>query len=238
MAKIAIVGICGKMGRRILNLAKEVSLEVVLGLESKDHPLAENTIEGVKVVSDYSKISQADCLIDFSSIQATSECLNNALKYNKPVVIGTTGIDIAGQKRIKEASGKIAIVYSPNMSVGVNLLFKLIKEASRILKGYEVNIEEAHHIQKKDSPSGTAKKLAEIINSAGFNIKIQDIKSVRKGDIIGDHKVIFESDTDKIELIHQAKTRDIFAKGAVLAAKWVVGKPAGLYSMEDVLFKD
>jgi len=112
----------------------------------------------------------------------------------------------------------------------------LLKEAAAVLGGYRVAMEEAHHIHKKDSPSGTAKMMAQIINASGFNIKFDEIKAIRQGEIIGDHKVTFESDVDKIEINHYAKTRDIFVQGSLLAAKWLKNKPAGLYSMEDVLF--
>jgi 4-hydroxy-tetrahydrodipicolinate reductase len=121
------------------------------------------------------------------------------------------------------------------MSVGVNLLFKLVQMSGEILKNYNVRIEEAHHIHKKDSPSGTAKKIVQLLNEEGFSIKIEDIQAIRKNEIVGDHKIIFESKGDKIEIFHTAKTRDIFAEGALLAAKWIKGKKPGLYSMEDVL---
>ena len=123
------------------------------------------------------------------------------------------------------------------MSVGVNLLFRLIKDAAVTLNGYTAEIEEAHHIHKKDSPSGTAKRIMDVINEQNFNIKVEEIKAIRDGEIIGDHKVVFDSIDDRIEIIHKAKNRDIFAKGAVIAAKWIANKDKGLYSMDNVLFK-
>lgn len=236
MIKIAVSGACGRMGKRIINAAKTDSgIEVLSGLERADHPDIGKVIDGVKITGDW-KIQDCDCVIDFSTPAATIEHLGFIVDSGKNVVIGTTGLDDIQQNRIKAASIKIAVVFSPNMSVGVNLLFRLLKTAAETLRGYSVYIEEAHHIHKKDAPSGTAKKIAQVINEQGFNVKTEDIKAIREGEIVGDHKVVFESSVDKIELFHSAKTRDIFAQGAVVAAKWVAGKPAGLYSMEDVLF--
>lgn len=236
MIKIGVNGACGKMGKRIINLAKTNNgLEVIFGLEDQNSPCVGKDIEGIKISSDLGLIASCDCLIDFSVPVATSKCLDYALKLKKNLVIGTTGLDDAIQAKIKAASSSIGVVYSPNMSVGVNLLFKLIKSASGILNNYRVYIQEAHHVHKKDSPSGTAKRIVQIINEGGFDVKDKDVKAIRENEIVGDHKIIFESDVDKIELSHSAKTRDIFAKGAILAAKWVVDKPAGLYSMADVL---
>jgi len=237
MIKVAISGACGKMGKRIASLACDnKDLQVAIGLENNNHPDIGKVCEGLEISSNAEKIAECDCLIDFSTPQATIAYLEAAIKFKKPIIVGTTGIDAGGQKKIEEASKKIPVVFSPNMSVGVNLLFKLLKIAASILEDYTVNIEEAHHIHKKDSPSGTAKKIVQIINSQGFNIKDEDVKATREDEIVGDHKVVFESSVDKIELSHSAKTRDIFAKGALLAAGWVVGKGAGLYSMDDVLF--
>lgn len=237
MIKIGVSGALGRMGRRVINLAKnEKDLEVVFGLERKGHPQIGEIFEGVKIVENPEEIKKCDCLVEFSAPEATLEHLPYLVKFKKPAVIGTTGFSQREIEKIKEASQDIGIVFSPNMSISVNLFFKLIKEAAKILKGYKVYIEEAHHIHKKDAPSGTAKKIAEILNEYGFGIKIEDIKAIREDEITGDHKVIFESNFDKLELFHSAKTRDIFAQGALLAARWIVEKEAGLYSMEDVLF--
>lgn len=236
MAKIIVNGAAGKMGQRITALAKQAGVDVVCGLESADHPKINQDVEGVKVVFDYSQIANCDCVIDFSAPAATVNLLPEVIKHKKSIVIGTTGLDQAQQEKIKEASKEIPVVFSPNMSIGVNVLFKLVKEASAILKGYNIYLEEAHHIHKKDAPSGTAKKIVEIINSEGFSVKNEEVKAIREDEIVGDHKIVFESDVDKVELFHSAKTRDIFAQGAVVAAGWIVGKPVGLYSMDEVLF--
>jgi len=237
MIKVGVSGAGGKMGKRIIALASDSKdLKVVFGLEDKNHPQVGKTIDKVEINADLSSIETCDCLIDFSAPSATLEYLDYAVKFGKSMVIGTTGLDKAAEDKIRQAAKSIPIVFSPNMSVGVNLLFKLLKIAANTLKNYQASIQEAHHIHKKDAPSGTAKKIAEIINEGGFNIKIEDIKADRYDAIIGDHEVVFESAVDKLKLSHSAKTRDIFVQGALLAAEWIVGKKAGLYSMEDVLF--
>lgn len=237
MIKLAISGFCGRMGQRIFMLSKnDKNLKVVVGLESKNHPNTGKIIDGVKVVDNLEALRGCDCLIDFSAPSAAIEYLNYLVKFKKSAVIGTTGFNEAEQEKIKTAAKKIPIVSSPNMSIGVNLLFRLTQMAAKILPGYKVYVEEAHHIHKKDSPSGTAKKIVQIINEDGFNLKTEDVKAIREGEIVGDHKIVFESEVDKIELFHSAKTRDIFAKGALLAAKWIQGKKSGLYTMDDILF--
>lgn len=236
MVKIGISGACGKMGKRIISLAEEEGFILAFGLEEKGHPDLGKIRQGVRIEDDPREIKNCDCLIEFTNPSATIEHLSFLVKFNKSAVIGTTGLDEVQQEKVKEAAEIIPIVFSPNMSVGVNLLFKLIEEAAKILKGYDVDIQEAHHIHKKDAPSGTAKKIAQLINNQDFNVRIEDIKADRVNEVVGDHKVIFESKVDKIELFHSAKTRDIFAQGALLAAKWIINRPRGLYSMDDVLF--
>ena len=173
--------------------------------------------------------------IDFSSPSATLDLLSMAEVEKKCLVVGTTGFDALQLSKIEAAAEHIPILLSPNMSVGVNLLFKMVKEAVCVLSGYEINIVETHHVHKKDAPSGTAKKIAFLINSGGG--KVSDIKSIREDEIVGEHRIVFESESDRIELLHSAKTRDIFAQGALQAAKWLVNKAAGLYSMDNVLFE-
>lgn len=238
MIKLGVSGARGKMGQRIIALAKESGdFQVIFGLERSGHPDIGKTIDQVVIVDDREYIRQSDCLIDFSAQDAIVENINYLTKFKKPTVIGTTGLDSSSQEKIAAAAKDIPIVFSPNMSLGVNILFRLLEDAAKSLKGYQVSIEEAHHIHKKDSPSGTAKKIAEIINKYDFKVKIEDIKAKREDEIVGDHKVIFESDFDRLEISHSAKTRDIFAQGALVAAIWVKDKPVGLYSMDDILGK-
>jgi len=237
MVKIGVSGARGRMGQRIINLAgKDREFEVVFGLETRGHPDVGDLIEGIEIGEVPEIIKDCDCLIEFSSPVATIEHLRDLIAFKKCAVIGTTGFDEAQRAKVESAAIAVPIVFSPNMSVGVNVLFRLIKEAAAFLGHYTAHIEEAHHVHKKDAPSGTAKRIAEIIAHAGFDIKAEEIKSIREGEIVGDHRVVFESDVDRIELGHYAKTRDIFAQGALIAAKWIASKKPGLYSMDDVLF--
>ena len=236
MITLGISGFSGKMGQRIYELAKQnPQLKVVVGLEREKHPDIGSLIGSIKVSDNLDEIKNCDCLIDFSMPQATVNNLSYLLKYKKCAVIGTTGLSDEQQANITQAAKKIAIVFSPNMSVGVNVFFTLVTMAAGALRSYTATIEETHHIHKKDAPSGTAKKIAQIINEEGFALKTEDIRSIRKDEIIGDHKIVFESDVDTIEITHSAKTRDIFAKGALLAAQWIAQKKNGLYTMNDVL---
>ena len=235
MIKIGVLGCCGKMGRRIMFLAtQDKNMDACLGLERKGCPELDSKLEGIMVTDKLDKIKEVDVIIDFTPMTDKTELLGFVCKYKKTIVIGTTGLTTEQVEIIKKASCEIAIVYSPNMSVGINLIFDLIKQAAAQLKNYKVKIIEAHHIHKKDAPSGTAKQLASIIESQ-TNHTVDDIEAIREGEIVGDHEIIFESDVDTISLSHKAKNRDIFAKGALEAAKWVVNKPAGLYNMQDVL---
>jgi 4-hydroxy-tetrahydrodipicolinate reductase len=222
MVKLCVSGSKGKMGMRIIALArKDKDVSVCGQFDIGDDAQA--------------AIGGCDCLIEFTSPEATMEHLALCEKLKKAVVIGTTGLSDADRARITEASKHIPVVFSPNMSIGVNLLFKLLEDASRVLDtSYKVHIKEAHHIHKKDAPSGTAKELAKIIKQSKGAVDIP-IESIREGEIVGDHTVTFESPLDTITLIHSAKTRDIFAEGAVEAAKFAAKKKAGLYTMKDVL---
>ncbi|MCF7887985.1 MAG: 4-hydroxy-tetrahydrodipicolinate reductase [Candidatus Omnitrophica bacterium] len=237
MVNIAINGVCGRMGKRILRLSKQdEQIKVVVGFEQKNHPEIGNKIDGVEISADYNQIKQCDTIIDFSAPEATTAMLKKVKDAKKSIVIGTTNLGKKQEAEIKEISKDIPIVYSPNMSVGVNLFFKILKTAASVLGEYQATIKEAHHIHKKDSPSGTAKKLADIINKFDFDLGYDQIEAKREGEIIGDHCVTFENDFDSFAIVHHAKTRNIFAQGAIIAAKWIKQKPAGLYSMEDVLF--
>jgi len=222
MIKLCVSGSKGKMGSRIIEIAKEgKGFEVAGEFDMGDDPKA--AIEG------------CDCLIEFTSPEATIEHLKVCREFKKPVVIGTTGLSAAQIAEIEEASKEIPVVFSPNMSIGVNLLFKMVSDAARVLKhGYAIEIVEAHHEHKKDAPSGTAKEIERIVKDAGAGGDVR-IDSIREGEIVGEHTITFESELDMIEITHSAKTRDIFVRGALTAAKFASGKKAGLYSMKDVL---
>lgn len=235
MIKLAVCGAAGRMGSRIIALAKlDKAISVKIALERPNLSKETAQIEGIKITDDTDKLSEVDCVIDFSQPQATMEHLKKCVSFKKPMVIGTTGFSEQEVKLIKEASKTIGIVFSPNMSVGVNVVFKALKDLASTLKDYKVKIIEAHHTHKKDAPSGTAKKIAEIVEGASGN-KVSGIESVREGEIVGDHEIIFDGEFDKITLKHSAKSRDIFASGALAAAKWVALREKGLFSMEDCI---
>lgn len=244
MIKIVISGICGRMGKRIGLLAsKDRAFKIIGALESPDNSSIGKDVGevlgigniGRKVESDFSKIAgPSNILIEFTSPEATIEHLEIAIEKKVGMVIGTTALSAQQTDKIKSASTKIPIVFSPNMSVGVNLLFKITEDAARALgKAYKVKIVEAHHAQKKDAPSGTAKRLGEIVSKARG--ATPPIESIREGDIVGDHTVLFTGEVETVELSHRAHSRDAFARGALDAARFIAGREPGLYSMTDVI---
>ncbi len=246
MIKLVISGACGKMGRRIADLAVEDrSFKIRGAVEAKNSPfLGKDYGEALErkrldvnvshALSD--SLAEMDVLIEFSNPAATIAHLNEVVKVRKRLVVGTTGFSEKDRERIEIASKNIAIVLSPNMSIAVNLLFKLVAETARTLDdSYAVRISEAHHIHKKDAPSGTAKELSRIVKVKNEVFSEIPIESILKDEIVGDHTVTFESDMDRLELTNSAKSRDIFAKVALVAAKYIMSKEKGLYTMKDVL---
>lgn len=199
-------------------------------------------------------LAQSDCVIDFTSHHFTTELLSEALKQKKSLVIGTTGHTNEELDAIREASKSIPIVFASNFSVGVNTLFWLTRKAAELLgPDFDLEVVEMHHRLKKDSPSGTARTLVEILadvrelqydsdcrhgrfGDVGARTKAEiGVHAVRGGDVVGDHTVIFANVGERVELTHKASSRDTFANGAVRAARWLAGQPAGLYDMQDVL---
>jgi 4-hydroxy-tetrahydrodipicolinate reductase len=235
MIKLGVAGVCGKMGRRIFDLAAaDKDFEVNFALERKGIPQIGKELGKVKISSNPDGLFLVDVFIDLTAAEAADINLDYAAKYKKPLVLGTTGLADAQLKKVEEVSKVIPVVFSPNMAVGVNVLFSVLPEIARKLgPEYSIEIVEAHHKTKKDSPSGTAKKLAEVLAQA--TNKAIPTHAIRLGDIVGDHTIIFCGNSERIEVRHQAHTRDLFVLGALKAAKWVFNKPAGLYSMQDVL---
>jgi 4-hydroxy-tetrahydrodipicolinate reductase len=236
MIKLAVSGCLGRMGQRITALGSaDKDFKITCLLESPDHPQSDQTISGIKIATTPDALKGSAVLIEFTSPEATMLNLEGCLKHKVKMVIGTTGINSEQRARIEAASKQIPIVFSSNMSIGVNIVFKLAEMLAKAAPpNYEVRMVEAHHIHKKDAPSGTAKTMAEIIEKSSAH-KVTDIQAIREGEIIGDHKIIFESGEDVITLDHHAKNRDIFVKGALVAAKFVAGKSSGLFNMKDVL---
>jgi len=235
MIKLGIAGVCGRMGRRIFELASvDKGFEIKLALEKKGTPAIGKDLRKIKVSSNADGIFLIDVLIDFTAADALEANLGHLAKYKKAAVIGTTGLNSTQLKKIEEVSKVMPVVFSPNMSIGVNMLFSLLPEITKKLgPDYSIEIVEAHHKMKKDAPSGTAKKMQQVLREAtGKEIPAH---SIRLGDIVGDHTVVFCGNAERIEIKHQAHSRDLFAIGALRAAKWVHDQPAGLYSMQDVL---
>jgi 4-hydroxy-tetrahydrodipicolinate reductase len=219
--RVLLIGSKGRMGRTILQLAKnDPKMDIVAQCDLGD------AIEPA--------MKDCDVAIDFSHAGAIDEVCGAALQHRKALVIGTTGHSPEQRQSIEKTAGSLPIVFASNFSVGVNALFALTRRAAEILGSeFAPQIVETHHKMKKDAPSGTAKTLGEILKQA---LKIEvPIESIREGDVVGEHTVSFVGPGERIELTHQAGSREIFASGALRAAEWVVGKAAGLYSMQDVL---
>jgi 4-hydroxy-tetrahydrodipicolinate reductase len=264
MIKIGVAGAAGKMGSRITALSKEYEgLQLTGAFEKKGHSeigrdagvLTGAGELGIPLAEGLSKvIDKVDLIIDFTSIESTMENLKIAAANGKAMVIGTTGFSKEDLKEIESLTKKIPCVLASNMSLGVNLLLKVLQDVARVLGDeYDIEIVEAHHRLKKDAPSGTALKMAQVIADAvernldevavysrkgiiGQRTKKEiGIQTVRAGDIVGEHTVYFGGLGERIEITHKASSRDTFARGALKAALWLAGKPAGLYDMQDVL---
>ncbi len=237
MIKLGIAGACGRMGRRIFELASfDKDFELTLALEKKGTPMIGKDMGKLKISSSADGLFLIDVFIDFTIPEATEVNLDYVARYKKAFVLGTTGLSDTQIRKVEDISKVVPVVFSPNMSVGVNVLFSMLPEiAKRLGPDYNIEIVEAHHRGKKDAPSGTAKKFGQILSDV--TKKEIPVHAIRLGDIVGDHTVIFCGNSERIEIKHQAHTRDLFAVGALKAAKWVFGKPPGLYSMQDVLSK-
>jgi 4-hydroxy-tetrahydrodipicolinate reductase len=237
MIKLAISGCQGRMGQRILDLAlrdKKI-FKISCLLENKGRPGVLSSTFNLPVHFTPDALKGSDVLIEFTSPEATIEHLKACQKHGVKMVIGTTGLTNDQIAEIKKASSKIPIVFSSNMSVGVNLVFALIRHAAKVTgKNYAMHLTETHHVHKKDAPSGTAKTMAEIAEEHSRS-KMANIDSIREGEVIGDHEIIFDSTVDRISISHHAKTRDIFAEGSLVAAKFLAKQSKGLFNMQDVL---
>lgn len=264
MIRLVIAGATGRMGKTILQCAlQDSSFQIVGALEHTKSPAVGRPLQewvraassGIKISSDLDvALKGANAFIDFTHPSAIGTHAVAAAKNKVGYVLGTTGFGETERQLIEEFSKTIPIVQAPNMSIGVNLLFKLAEITSRALdENYDIEIAEIHHRLKKDSPSGTAVKLVEIMAAARKKDPKQDVISARTGevgarpkgqigvfslrggDVIGDHTVSFLGDGERIELIHKASSRDAFALGALRAAKFVATQKRGLYNMQQVL---
>ncbi len=266
MIKAVITGAAGRMGSRIINvLSTSEGIRLSGAIERKGHPLMGQDSCGpaglpaggvLTVITDdlAAALKAGDVLIDFTLPEISLEHIKTCAGLGKPVVVGTTGFTQEQIGEISKNVQKIPCVLSPNMSIGVNLCFKILAEIAKTIgEDYDMEIVEAHHRMKKDAPSGTAVKMAQVIAQA-VNRNLDDvavyarkgmigerskkeigIQTLRAGDIVGEHTVLFAGKGERIEITHRAHSRDTFAAGAVRAAKWIVGKKPGLYDMQDVL---
>ena len=238
------------MGRTIATLALQdfdAVFSIVGALEAQGHEaigrdlaavLGRSSNLGVKVEADArAAMGKGDVLIEFTMPDVTVGHVQLAQELRKPMVIGTTGLSETQQATLRTVSKTIPIVFSPNMSLGVNVLFELAQLAvQRLGSGYDVEVVESHHHTKKDAPSGTAKRLAEVIAAARKQPADHiPVHAVRAGDIVGDHTVILAGPSERLELTHRAHNRDVFARGALKAAQFVVKQQPGLYDMSHVL---
>ncbi|MDE5940221.1 MAG: 4-hydroxy-tetrahydrodipicolinate reductase [Lachnospiraceae bacterium] len=250
MVKVIMHGCNGKMGQTISSLiAADEEIEIVAGIDAvdsgkNDYPVFKNMAECTV---------EADAVIDFSVAAAVDDLLDYCAEKKLPCVLCTTGLSGAQLEKVKKTAEKTAVLKSANMSLGINMLLKLLKEAAQILSpaGFDIEIVEKHHNQKLDAPSGTALALADSINEEmgdSFeyvydrsqvrqkrNAKEIGISAVRGGTIVGDHDVIFAGADEVVTFSHRAYSKAVFGKGAIQAAKFLAGKPAGLYDMADVI---
>jgi 4-hydroxy-tetrahydrodipicolinate reductase len=253
---LAVSGASGRMGARIISLAQnDPRFQLVGGIEKKGADKFARFLPGGKapIVYDINEIIyKTEVVIDFTAPEGVMKLAHDVAAKKRALVVGTTGLSPSSIKKLKDYSRKIPIVFSPNMSVGVNVLFQVLAQAARALAQYDIEVVEAHHNLKKDSPSGTALRLAEIAAEAsqrsekdfvygrkglvGARTKKEiGISAVRAGDIVGDHTVYLAGPGERLELTHRAHSRDAFASGALEAAAWAVRQRPGFYSMADVL---
>ena len=249
MTRIIMHGCGGRMGKMITSLAaEEESVKIVAGVDVYDPGLGYPVYASMEECTE-----EADVVIDFSNAKAVDGLLDACVAKQLPLVLCTTGLSEAQLAKVEEAAGKVAVLKSANMSLGVNVLLKLVADAAKILagSGFDMEIVEKHHNRKVDAPSGTALALADSLNEAmdGQYHYVYDrsqvrqardpkeigISAVRGGSIVGDHDVIFAGQDEVVTLSHRAYSRAVFGKGALEAARFLAGKPAGRYEMSDVI---
>ncbi len=264
MLKIAITGAAGRMGKTLIEACQQAEdCSVTAAIErpgisligADAGELAGVGTLSVQLVDDVaSVVGDFDTLIDFTSIETTLNNLEICKANGKHIIIGTTGFNDEQKQTIKDAAEKTAVVFAPNMSVGVNLCLKLLEMAASVLnEDYDIEIIEAHHRHKVDAPSGTALRMGEVVaETLGRDLSECAVygreghtgarepgtigfETIRAGDIVGEHTVMFATEGERVEITHKASSRMTFAKGAVRAAKWLQGKEKGLYDMQDVL---
>jgi 4-hydroxy-tetrahydrodipicolinate reductase len=250
MEKVVVCGASGRMGQTIGRMVNESKdLELVGGINLKPSSFFGVEIVEAKDAEALLKRTKADVLIDFTIASAAVGNVQMAARNNCALVVGTTGISPEQRAEMEKAiKGHVPAVISTNFSIGVSIFQQLVRESARLLKEYDIEVIEAHHRNKKDAPSGTAKTLIQIIEEEAGSRKKQygregmterqneiGVHVIRGGDIVGEHTVMFSKNFETIELSHRAYDRSVFASGALHAVRWVVGKKPGIYGMSDVL---
>jgi len=260
--RFAVLGANGKMGRAVVRIAHGMGMRLVAAIGAGDIGIDAGVLAGVgelgvKVSADLNDLSKsgAQVLVDFSTPAVVANAIEVCASAGIAIASGTTGLGDGEKKALDAAAAKVAVLWEPNMSVGVYVLSQLLAQAVRSLPDFDIEIVEAHHRLKVDAPSGTALRLAEVAKkardeatSSSSNFvtgregkpgarKSEEIGvlAMRGGDVIGDHLVHLLGDGERIELTHRASNRDLFARGALRAARWLVGEPAGRYRLSDVL---
>jgi len=252
MIKVIVCGALGKMGRTVIEeIGADKELELVGAVEAADNAGLGAKVSGVEVKSRLlDSISSCDVVVDFTNPRAALEHIHESAAAGKAAVVGTTGFTSEELSVAKKAAAWIPIIISPNMSVGVNLMFKIVEDVARALPDFDAEIIEIHHNKKKDSPSGTAARLAEAIGRVRPSTRLVHgreglvgarkseeigIHSLRGGDVVGEHTVIFAGEGERFELTHRAHSRRTLARGTLRAIHFIHGKEPGIYTMADVL---
>ena len=242
MTNIAVAGV-GRMGQAIVRLSGKAADLTITGVWARDPAKLDSDLPNEILVSDNldELLEIADVLIDFSLPEATLEVLESAVRHNKALVSGVSGLDSAQIAALDEAATHIPVLYDRNMSQGIAVLDEAVRNVAKSIgPQFKVEIHETHHIHKKDAPSGTALLLGEAIEEAQGAASPTEIlyESERIGEIPGDHRIVFTSPNERLEFTHSVTTRDVFAQGALVAARWIAVQKPGRYSMRDVLFAD
>ncbi|MCK8519524.1 4-hydroxy-tetrahydrodipicolinate reductase [Methanoculleus sp. 7T] len=250
MIKVAVSGALGRMGTTIGRIVDEApDLELVGGVDVREGEFFGKEVVSAAHIDEFLKAKKPDVLIDFTVAAAAVENIKAAARNNVALIVGTTGFSPEQRETIRSTvEGHVPAVISSNFSVGVNIFWKLVREAARELGDYDIEVTEAHHRYKKDAPSGTAKTILEILDQElGDREKVYGrvgaterkneigVHVIRGGDIVGDHAVLFAGNFECIEISHRAYDRAVFAQGAVRAARWVAGREPRIYAMQDVL---
>jgi 4-hydroxy-tetrahydrodipicolinate reductase len=252
MIRVILCGAAGRMGREIIAAADAMNdIKIVAGIEAPGHPAVGQKIAGIPVLSDLTAVlKDGDCVVDFSNHRAALDNLGKAETSGRPYIIGSTGFSPEEAPTIRQAAERLPVFLSPNLALGVNQMYELVRLTTRKLADFEIEIVETHHRGKKDAPSGTAREIGRIVKDVRPETRIiygregnigernKDevcINTVRGGDVVGEHRVLFLGDGEFLELRHYATSRRCFVQGTFAAIRFMHDKKPGLYGMADLL---